>query len=182
MFNGLNTQNTPTYQIRTFGLASGTAVLGLSDDCAPLQILYLYPTTTIPTYQIYLPTNPNPGKRLTLMVLPYNQSTADQTTYTQATIAVYDTTDSGSSASIINLGMGATLDLIYVPQQAKTLTDTSGGSYVSNWITLGSTTTKYPNFTIGASNSRQTMSGQSNLIVGGDTKDRKSTRLNSSHT
>jgi len=169
MFNGLNTQNTPTYQIRTFGLASGTALLGLPDDCAPLQILYLYPTATTPVYRLNLPTNPNPGKRITLMVLPYNQSTTDQSTYTLATVAIYDNTDSGSTASLITLGIGATVDLIYVPQQARTLTDTTGGVYSSNWITLGSTTTKYPNFTIGATNSRQVMAGQSNLIVGGDT-------------
>lgn len=162
MFNGLNTQNTPNYQIRTFGQGSTSATMYLSDDCAPIQLLYLAQATTLPVYNLYLPTNPNPGKTITIQVMPYNITTTDAVSNTTVFVYVYD--QGGNTVAL--LGIGSSVSLVYVAQQAVNLSSTTD-AVDSNWVIIGNSSTKGFNYSFGVSSGRMPAYGAVNTLVGG---------------
>jgi len=165
MFNGLNTQNTPNYQIRTFAApAGGTSTVSLSDDCAPLQLLYLAQSTTATSYYMYLPTNPNPGKTITIQVMPYNITTTDAVSNTTAFVYVIEQ----GGTFVAQLGIGSSVSLVYVAQQAVNLSTTTD-AVDSNWVIIGNSSTKGFNYSFGVTSGRMPAYGAVNTLVGGIT-------------
>jgi hypothetical protein len=125
MFNGLTTTNTPAYA--TYDYRSATAVpfnlfyLSLADDCPPVIYILQGPTTTS-TLQINLPSNPTPGKQITIK--------ADTFASLQfSTISIF-----AGSYSIFVFGGDGCVTFMYAPQ--VTAVSVTSNTKVPNWIIL----------------------------------------------
>jgi len=116
MFNGLPATTTPNYQVWDFSQSTAAVVttprIALTDDCAPFQIIYGGSQNC--TLNIYLPTNPQAGKQITIKASNYGGiSGSGDTVYN-----IYDS--SNSSATQLWFGKGNVyVSLIYVPQLTR---------------------------------------------------------------
>jgi hypothetical protein len=159
MFNGLTTTNTPAYA--TYDYRSSAAVpfnlyyLSLADDCPPVIYILQGPTSTS-TLQINLPSNPTPGKQITIK--------ADTFANLQfSTISIF-----AGSYSIFVFGGDGCVTLMYAPQ--VTAVSASSNTKVPNWIILSNSSisstqsTYYGAIAMGQNNAVQV---NSSISIGG---------------
>jgi len=132
MFNGFPVTTTPTYQLWDYSKPTGSTTvtrLALTDDCAPIQFFATGGTNA--QLQIFLPTNPSPGKTITLRFTYYGSISTQ-------TVIVYDSSNSNATILYQCINNGA-VTLAYLPQFTIPATSTTAGNnQQSNWVMINS--------------------------------------------
>jgi hypothetical protein len=128
MFTGFASENTPAIQVWDLSqTVTGTNIISLTDDCAPIQFIKTGGVTT--AIRVYLPSSPIEGKQLKIINSNY------QTTIQFVYLYSADNSGNGASAVLYSIGPGQTLDLCYSKNFISN-SPSSIGLYQSGWISL----------------------------------------------
>ena len=140
MFNGFPSTTTPSVKVWNYAtaqantLANPAAQIALTDDCAPLQIVYVggsyYPVA------ITLPNSPPAGKMITIKVdnIGAIQSTGNGVfVYDSSVPSAYST---AAPQLVAKIGCPAYVTFVYVPQQQQAPSATRYAT--SCWFVYGS--------------------------------------------
>lgn len=128
MFTGFATENTPAIQVWNFFRATtGTPIISLSDDCAPIQLVKTGGTST--AISLYLPVAPIEGRKITIQNSTYG------TTSQKIRVFSSDSSGYGGSSYIYTIGCGCTLDLVYSKDFISNGV-ASGTPLQTGWVTL----------------------------------------------
>ena len=128
MFTGFASENTPAIQVWDLSqTVTGTNIISLTDDCAPIQFIKTGGVTT--AIRVYLPSSPIEGKQL--KIINSNYQTTIQFVY------LYSSDNSGNGANpvLYSIGPGQTLDLCYSKNFISN-SPSSIGLFQSGWISL----------------------------------------------
>jgi hypothetical protein len=96
--------------------------------------------------------------------MPYNVNSNDWVTNTTAFVYVIDQV----GTFVAQLGIGSSVSLVYVAQQAVNLSTTTD-AVDSNWVIIGNSSTKGFNYSFGVTAGRMPAYGSVNTLVGGIT-------------
>jgi hypothetical protein len=128
MFTGFASENTPAIQVWDLSqTVTGTNIISLTDDCAPIQFIKTGGVTT--AIRVYLPSSPIEGKQL--KIINSNYQTTIQFVYLYSS----DNSGNGANAVLYSIGPGQTLDLCYSKNFISN-SPSSIGLYQSGWISL----------------------------------------------
>lgn len=157
MFTGFATENSPAIQVWDFfrGPASGNVRLGLTDDCAPIQLFRTGGTTT--AMLVYLPTCPIEGKIIRIV----NQKWG----FSEQLLNVYSSDRQfGTTSTVYQVGPGGSIDLIF----SKNLigVGTSSGAGTSGWTPLNFVGINASNYNAVALGNNSQATGASSLAFG----------------
>ena len=178
MFTGFASENTPAIKVwdffQTFASSVNIRPVSLEDDCAPIQYFRTGGDTN--TIRLYLPSAPIEGKQIKIINSCYGSFAQPVSIY------VSDRNAGGTSAAIMTLGQGQTLDFCYSKNFISF--GASAGLSATGWITLNQSPTSAANYNsviaCGSSNSAfstnafvaagtsNSARGANSSVVGGD--------------
>ena len=177
MFTGFATENTPATQIWDFSNPLSGAIInriGLTDDCAPIQIFKTGGTTT--QINLYLPTAPIEGKTITICNQCFTSSTQS------ISVLSSDTSGNGSGTAIYTLGASGYIVLVYSKQFISygsligtsqtgwiTLNQSSASSSTVGSILLGgNNNTAYNQYSAVLAGTSNVVSNTNSVVIGGN--------------
>jgi len=160
MFTGFASENIPAIQVWDFSRAhSGTQVVSLSDDCAPIQVFQTGGGSS--SIRVYLPTCPIEGKQITIINAKYSNSN-------NQFLELYasDLSGSGSKNSINLLGPGNILRLCYSKNFISTASVSA--AFATGWISLDQSAVSNHNaYSLNIGGNNNTAGAQYSTAIGG---------------